>query len=210
MLRNLTNIPPHALPSSISNTNKRNKCHQCKNAFPSTTNAATTRNIHKYIKKWICAECTGKDKSDKEEMRAAKLWTECRCTYPTCPENENDKTWTGHNAYRNWSNHYSKHHPTKEYLQITNKQFCAEPNCTNIIPSNESHPHCMNHRYEPPSMPAAAAAQIPLVQDRISPPRNDATNIADKEDITIDGDGLAYDINRIINYHDIDEKWRSE
>ena len=174
--------------------------------------------IQKYRKRWICGECSGKDASDKEETDTDKLWTEYICLYPNCNENKNNKTWTGPNALRNWTNPYSKHHPTQEFLHITNQQFCTEINCTKIIPASQSHPHCMDHRYLKPTNTTTHNTQN---QSNHNPPPTISNNnhnhnnappaaAANADEIIIDGDGRPYDINRIINWYDVDEKWRSE
>ena len=223
-----SNAPPPAIQNLIpprpnDTFSDTNRCDNCHNTFPRKTGIDKTGMIHKYRIKWICGECAGKDKSDKQEMDVIKMWTEYKCIHPDCNENKQHKIWSGPNAHRNWVNHYFKHHPTDEFLNITNKKLCIAPHCTSVIPKSSIYQHCIDHRTvilptDPPSSSPTTA--IPSNNNNHNHnSHNNQTNVPlsasppyaeDPNDVIIDGGGRPYNINRTLKWYDVDEKWKNE
>ena len=96
-----------------------------------------------------------------------------------------------------------------------------------VIPRSTTYQHCIDHRLDsmsidPPSLATAPPLQINVddTKDQHQHPHDNRNNtntliaspphVEDPNDIIIDGGGRPYNINRILKWYDVDEKWRDD
>ena len=85
--------------------------------------------MNTFLKEYICLNCTDKNKNKLKEEKDAnnenalsiKYHTSRKCKEIICKND--DKMFSGKNAFDNWSKHYMVWQPNTDYLEITNQNI---------------------------------------------------------------------------------------
>ena len=194
-------------------------------------------NIKKYLVRYLCPTCQddaerlevehSRDKQKKDRI----MFREYKCIEDGCPgeHSVSHKSWKGKRAFINWDNHYRSKHPTTEYLEITGNHICRGEGCSKVLSNkndlcrrcgrqeqdaesredlNRSQRHSRNSRSTRiTSGPSTTAAEpkITNVTENISYVLDE-----DRDDIIIDGDGVAFDIKTALHRVEQNAHFHSE